>query len=224
MKSITCEYTITDPGQVMLDGNIIVRVIVNLLTNAIKFSEIGGTIWINSKIQQIGTDNHLIITVKDAGPGIEEEKLPLIFNHFTQLNAKDSGKAASTGLGLTFCKLAVEAHSGVINVASVVGEGSTFIVSIPMSEGSMDEVEMDQLEMIKLVRKPHKWIREEDIDRLQQMIPVLEKLEVYEVGELKKVFENLDKEDIKSQWVIELKAAVHYADKKRYEELIQELT
>lgn len=221
MKSITCEFTIADPSTVTIDADIIIRVVVNLLTNAIKFSKVGDTIWINSKIQPVGTAGHLIITVKDQGPGVAEDKQPYIFDRYGQADVRKSGNTAATGLGLTFCKLAVEAHGGVINLASVEGEGSTFIVSIPLPEiGTLD----DHTELIEIAYRPLPWIRERDLPSLQKVMPMLQRLEVYEVGELNRIFEKLDRQGVDSQWVIELKAAVKYSDEDRYIELLGELS
>lgn len=67
------------------------------------------------------------IAVRDQGPGVPEQYQKLLFEKFGQIKAKQEGvKLASTGLGLTYCRLAVEAHDGRIGVDSVVQEGSTF--------------------------------------------------------------------------------------------------
>jgi PAS domain S-box-containing protein len=108
------------------DEEIVQRVIGNLLGNALKFTTNGGTV----KIQvDYGTDCARV-SVTDDGPGIPEEFHGRIFEKFGQLNC---GKHhVGTGLGLTFCKLAVEDHGGRIGLQSKVGEGSTFWFELPL--------------------------------------------------------------------------------------------
>jgi two-component system sensor histidine kinase/response regulator len=101
------------------------RTLVNLIANAIKFTG-AGTVTISAAPSDANT---IRFAVRDTGPGIPSEALERIFEKFGQL---DSHTRVGTGLGLTFCKLAVEAHGGHIDVESTVGEGSTFSFTIPM--------------------------------------------------------------------------------------------
>jgi two-component system, sensor histidine kinase and response regulator len=71
-------------------------------------------------------------TVTDTGPGIPPEYRERIFEKFGQVEGRQEGKKYSTGLGLTFCKLAVEAHGGQIGVDSEIGHGSTFWFTLPV--------------------------------------------------------------------------------------------
>ncbi|MDI6828600.1 MAG: ATP-binding protein, partial [Armatimonadota bacterium] len=72
------------------------------------------------------------ISVSDTGEGIPKEYHARIFDKFVQVETKGSRKKLSTGLGLTFCKLAVEAHGGTISVESELGKGSTFTFTLPI--------------------------------------------------------------------------------------------
>ena len=116
-----------DPAGVVVDRDVIQRVFVNLIGNAINFSPKGGTIGI--EISAAGETARAAIT--DQGPGIPPEYHRHIFEKFGQVKSRMENKKYSTGLGLTFCKLAVEAHGGEIGVASQAGRGSTFTFSIP---------------------------------------------------------------------------------------------
>jgi len=78
-----------------------------------------------------GDDEGVLVAVSDTGEGIPEEDRERIFGKFAQVESRKSGRRMSTGLGLTFCKMAVEAHGGRIWVESKVGEGSTFFFTLP---------------------------------------------------------------------------------------------
>lgn len=110
------------PVQAFCDPQIIERVIMNLLGNALKFTPSTGSIVV--AVTQSGGRGR--VEVRDTGRGIPPEYLERVFDKFQQVDARKEGKMYSTGLGLTFCKLAVEAHSGQIGVTSTVGVGSTF--------------------------------------------------------------------------------------------------
>jgi len=115
------------PVTVVADGDLILRVIQNLLGNALKFTPSDG--WVRLGIEP--DDNRVCLTVRDNGPGIPAEYRERIFEKFGQVEACANGQKHSTGLGLTFCKLAVEAHGGSIGVESEIGKGSTFWFMLP---------------------------------------------------------------------------------------------
>lgn len=106
------------------------RVLQNLLSNALKFSPVGG----NVRITAIPALKDVRISITDSGPGIASEHHERIFEKFGQVSGKTS--RLGTGLGLTFCKLAVEAHGGRIGVESIVGQGSTFWLALPQQLSS----------------------------------------------------------------------------------------
>jgi two-component system, sensor histidine kinase and response regulator len=112
---------------VLVDEGLIRRVLINLIGNAIKFSPKGGTITV--RVQPGG--DVVRAEVSDAGPGLPKEEHHRIFEKFSQLAARKQNKKYSTGLGLAFCKLAVELHGGTIGVESEVGQGSTFWLNLP---------------------------------------------------------------------------------------------
>ena len=110
------------------DDELLVRVFVNLISNAIKFTPSGGTVHLRAGHD--AQDNCLLFVVRDSGEGIPAEAFETIFDKFGQVEGK-SGTRNSTGLGLTFCKMAIEAHGGKIWVESTVGEGSSFSFTLP---------------------------------------------------------------------------------------------
>jgi two-component system, sensor histidine kinase and response regulator len=112
-----------------MDRQLIYRVISNLLLNAIKHTGRGGVITLRAGIQ----GDVIQIDVADTGHGIPQDYLEAIFEKFGQV---ESRSRTGTGLGLTFCKMAVEAHGGKIWVESVEGEGSTFSFTLPLESKS----------------------------------------------------------------------------------------
>jgi signal transduction histidine kinase len=106
------------------DHKLIQRVLSNLLGNAIKATPPGGTITIDALPTPPGA---VTVRVHDTGQGIPPDQLARIFEKFAQVELeRGSGRATGTGLGLTFCKMAIEAHGGRLWVESQLGEGSTF--------------------------------------------------------------------------------------------------
>ncbi len=103
------------------------RTVVNLLGNAIKFTPAGGVITASAETGE----GVVLFSVHDTGEGIPPEAFDRIFEKFGQVESRKAGRKMSTGLGLTFCKLAVEAHGGRIWVESRPGRGSAFFFTIP---------------------------------------------------------------------------------------------
>ena len=115
-----------DEIELTCDGELIRRVLDNLIHNALKFTPEGGSIHVAiSRIR-----DGVRIQVRDTGPGIPPEYRTKVFDKFWQDAPKS--KAHSSGLGLAFCRLAVEAHNGRIGVDSEVGQGSTFWFELPV--------------------------------------------------------------------------------------------
>jgi signal transduction histidine kinase len=107
------------------DAELIRRVVSNLIGNAVKFTSTTGEI----SVSVMRDSSRVRVAVTDNGPGVPAEYHQKIFEKFGQV--KGENKKLGTGLGLTFCKLAVEAHGGTIGVKSQPGEGSTFWFELP---------------------------------------------------------------------------------------------
>jgi histidine kinase len=119
------------PGltQILADRDLILRVLTNLLDNAVKFTNRNGHIALSAERRE----DEVVFTVEDTGIGIPPEHRQRIFERFTRLESANSVKG--TGLGLAFCKLAVEAHGGRIWVESEVDQGSQFKFALPVGQG-----------------------------------------------------------------------------------------
>jgi len=113
----------------VVDRDTIARVVQNLVSNAVKLTPPGGDVKVTLQAQAHG----LRIEVCDHGPGIAAQYHPKIFEKFGQLDTNVRQSVPSSGLGLYFCKLAVEAHGGRIGVDSEVGKGSTFWLELPVA-------------------------------------------------------------------------------------------
>src|SRR5205807_3942010 len=112
------------------DVDILRRTLVNLLGNSIKFTPAGGTLTLSVALADDG--HAMLFSVADTGEGIPDEALDRIFDKFGQVESRKGGRKMSTGLGLTFCKLAVGAHGGRIWVESDLGQGSSFFFTVPV--------------------------------------------------------------------------------------------
>ena len=111
------------------DKSEIERCIINLVSNAVKFTPKGGLI----EVIVSDLDDKVKISVKDNGIGISEENKKLIFDRFNQVVDKNSESKGGSGLGLTICKQLITLHGGDIYVESEFGKGSEFIIILPVS-------------------------------------------------------------------------------------------
>lgn len=122
---------------IAFDEEKIERIILNILSNAIKFTEKGGEIFINI----FDKKDFIEISIKDTGIGIPENKLEFIFQRFAQVDKSTTRKNEGSGIGLSLVKSLVEMHGGTINANSKEGEGSDFIIKLPVRIIPNEEVE-----------------------------------------------------------------------------------
>ncbi|MBD2773813.1 PAS domain S-box protein [Iningainema tapete] len=137
MQSMAQQYEVSlsiSPVTVQLwaDSDRLIQTLTNLLSNAIKFSPSGATVWLSAEILETPSLPHILFKVKDAGRGIPADKLETIFERFQQVDASDSRNHEGTGLGLAICRSIVQQHSGRIWAESILGEGSSFYVTLPI--------------------------------------------------------------------------------------------
>ena len=125
-------------AEVFANGTRIQQVMINLINNAIKFTEQGG---ISLSVSQ--KENHVLIKVQDTGIGIPSEQLETIFQEFTQVDSSPTRKTGGTGLGLPISRRLVELHGGRLWAEStgISGEGSTFYVELPIIAEIAEPVE-----------------------------------------------------------------------------------
>ncbi len=126
---IQVEVDITaDLPPLMIDGNKIERVLLNLVDNALKFTPVGGLVQIRARREG---DDLIRVEVADNGPGIPDDYKERIFDRFQQIDHL-KGNRRGTGLGLTFCQLTIEAHGGSIWIEDNPGGGSIFAFTLPL--------------------------------------------------------------------------------------------
>ncbi len=146
--------------ELLVDADYIVQALTNLISNAIKFSTPGGTVWLTvasepqtprkkspqSKAAKaaktfVNTPSiGVLFQVRDEGQGIPANKLESIFERFQQVDSSDSRKKGGTGLGLTICRKIIEQHGGRIWAESELGVGSTFSFTLPAVESDNNAI------------------------------------------------------------------------------------
>ena len=123
--------SLQDDCDMYADRTKLQQVVYNLMENAFKYTQEGGTVWVT--LQKIGRS--AVLTVRDNGPGIAAEHLPHIFDRFYRVDKARSRDAGGTGLGLSIVRQLVMLHGGEIRVDSEVGQGTTFTVELPLHQG-----------------------------------------------------------------------------------------
>ena len=129
---------------ICLDPDKTKEVLINLISNSIKFTPEGG--WI--KVICTEEDGEVLVSVQDSGVGIAKEDVPKLFDKFTQFDRKAGPGEKGTGLGLAIVKKLVEMHDGKIKVESEVGQGTIFTISLPLTTETLAEdlpAEADEL-------------------------------------------------------------------------------
>ena len=126
------EFTVslpTEPIWLFADAARLEQVVVNLLTNATKYTEVEGHVWLT--VQQEGAE--CVLRVRDTGVGITPALLPLIFDMFTQAERSLDRSQGGLGIGLALVRRLTELHGGKVEASSELGQGSEFIVRLPVA-------------------------------------------------------------------------------------------
>jgi signal transduction histidine kinase len=119
--------------QITGDSEQLCQVVSNLVNNAIAYNREGGQV----RLYLAAEENNATLSVSDTGIGIGEDDLPSIFERFYRVDQVRTANSGGIGLGLAICREIIRSHGGIIDVASMVGEGTTFTVQLPLrSPGS----------------------------------------------------------------------------------------
>jgi signal transduction histidine kinase/ligand-binding sensor domain-containing protein/DNA-binding response OmpR family regulator len=120
------------------------KIINNLLSNAFKFTDEGGSVRLKGQAVTQGTKDWMQIQVADSGKGIPEEETDKIFDRFYQVDSSQTREQEGTGIGLALTKELVELHHGEIRVESKEGTGTTFTLLLPLGKEHLKEAEIIQ--------------------------------------------------------------------------------
>ena len=122
------------PAVIMCDPTRLHQVLVNLISNAVKFTPAGSvTVSVGPDQSSLQSDDFVRFSIIDNGPGIPAEKIGNLFKPFSQIDSSSTRKQGGTGLGLAICKNLIQLMGGEIRVDSRVGKGSTFILTLPLA-------------------------------------------------------------------------------------------
>lgn len=150
-KNLQIEFMIDSkvPDYVLGDPTRINQILINLINNAIKFTQLG-SVKVFTTLKEEKEENYLInFEVIDTGIGIDEQKLSVIFERFTQANSETTRKFGGTGLGLSISKSLVEILGGNMFVKSVVNQGSVFSAQIPFKKVTKEAIKKVENDLTK---------------------------------------------------------------------------
>ena len=133
-KGLQLQVSFEDVPEIAVgDETRIRQVLMNLVSNAVKFTEVGSVTLVATGVQRGAGDMELEVRVRDTGIGIPEDRQSLLFSKFSQVDGSTTRRYGGTGLGLFIAKSLVLLMRGDITVASTVGEGSCFRIAIPLT-------------------------------------------------------------------------------------------
>lgn len=206
-----------------IDQDLMNRVMVNLLTNAIKYSPAEEAIEI--KLAPSEDQKFCKVSVSNVGVGIAAEHLDKIFDRFQQVAPQKLGFMRSTGLGLTFCKLAVEAHGGSIGVESVPGKNTTFWFTLPITPTQEAIASHSVISTVQSFSvNSHEWnFNRKELKILTPLTAQIGECPIYETSTIRQLLEGID-ESASTQllnWKNEMKDAVYAYDEVRFQELLE---
>lgn len=196
------------------------EVIINLMSNAVKFTPKNGKIQVNIKTNGYTSDNKLKVyfEVKDSGIGIEEDKMKLIFNAFSQADSSTTRKFGGTGLGLTISSKLIELMGGRIEVSSEIGKGTKFYFTVLFETNNSNENKKDIFKDAKITFVHSKKEKAQN-DILNQY---MEYMGVdYQTATNKTQIENIKKESKTEAILLDYEFLLEQKpeDKKKYEEI-----
>lgn len=214
-KNISLVNKVVQEYPVSADGEILERVLVNLFTNAIKYSPQ------NSNIE-VFVEEHkdqLKVNVKDYGPGIPKHKKEIIFDKYGQIYAKKSGMARSTGIGLAFCSMAIKAHGQNIDFDSKPGQGTIFWFTL--NKANTIQHKSKPIE----IKETNSELTVQAKKILTPFYNQLSEADVFEVTKIRKILAQVNESnnnDVK-KWKGEMEKAIFYCNSELFNHLIHQI-
>ena len=221
-KNITISANIETEACIRADTEIIERVLVNILTNAIKYTPNNGLIKLNAVLCPANkdSDSFLKISVADNGIGIPPDKIHLVFRKFGQVAARNSGSIRSTGLGLAYCKMAVEAHGGAIGVESEPESGSTFWFTLSVAKVNLESI--NNIETVT-VKNQHAMLSDSIKAKIEAQLTELRNTKFYKITEITDILSRIkdDRSGEFDAWKHEVINAAESGNETLYMNLLQ---
>jgi hypothetical protein len=183
-KNLTLHLHFTD-YEIMADKEVMIRVFDNLLSNAIRYSPLNRNIEVFAA--QSG-DNTIQIIVRNYGEPISEAAMPYIFDKYRHFGENDRNPYRSTGLGLAFCKMAVEAHGGEIGVWCKPEEGCNFWFTVPFASKT-GETEEKKISIQDYHGKL--LFSESDFNVLKAVVKQMKEFEIFEISRFHEILDPL---------------------------------
>lgn len=208
-KSINYQNLLPKNLVVIGDRELLIRVLSNMLTNAIKYSKNGDQI----KIYHNHKPGFVEVTIQDQGVGISPERLPFVFDKFWRAEKENSGLATSNGLGLTYCKLAIESHGGAVKIESKLNYGTKISFTLPYQGQHIPKSKESLIKKANLILETEAPILESYWMRFRE-------LKVYEVSKLKPLVAELGEIGVKSFWKEELVRVIYQGSQIQFDILI----
>lgn len=204
---------LSDDFDIFADKDILIRVFENLLSNAIRFSDQNKNIEISAKEIE---ENKIMISVKNYGEAIPENKLETVFDKYSQAKISDSKNYKSSGLGLTYCKMAIEAHEQTIKAKNIENKG----VEIQFTMKS--KFKQSENQQIKTEIKDEILFSQTEIDYLQPFILKLKNLEIYKISEIIEILNHIENRTIEiKKWKTKLNTAIFSSNTELFNKLLE---
>jgi signal transduction histidine kinase len=226
-SAIELKILVPESIRIFADPHIMSRVLENLIGNSIKYTPSGGEIIVVA----IERDNDTLIEVKDNGSGIPGKYLDNLFAEYETGKKAETMYSSSTGIGLSYCKLAVESQGGIIGINSVQGEGTTAWFTVcrapVFTENKVQEVDnvtvhRSEVNAVTVFNNTDQGLTEDDINFLRPVIAELRTTDIYEVTKIFSLIQSIPDEDSipVRRWKESIEEAVYTANEKRFRKLI----
>lgn len=207
-KNISVRYPADIELLVRADKELMERVFINLLSNSLKYTKPEG--YVEFKVDE--SKGKTVIEIRDNGVGIPKNDLNRIFEKYGQSGDKIS---YSSGLGLTFCKIAVEQHGGSISIKSQEGKETCVFITLP--DCKITSASIDKIAKPMLPRE----VKLKNIDLLKPFLSKLKQTDIYEISQLRKLLKNMKSQNLGNEtWVKQFELALKNTDESKYRELI----
>lgn len=211
-KDISCDMKVPKDLLAPVDEGILVRVLTNLLSNAVKYSEPQSTVQVVAKEHLTDKGPKLLISITDQGLGLSEDQLEHMFKPMDFRKDVYISKSTSTGIGLDFCKLAIQAHRGKIWAESQKGVGTTVHIELPMvQDGERQVIHERAKEVVSEVTK---------LQDFKSQLRTLSEFKIHQAGKIIRVLQQMEEMGADPKWIAKLKASVYAADEARFYELV----